>query len=314
MTISEDLKREAEAFNERIAERVRNGHIPDLRLVQPCDWFFNNPWRRPYFVDMDFGRAFRFALGHARKSRLLEVGCGAGHMSLEFARNGYHVVGLDVSSRCLEIGRQLHESNPFREGFGSLLYINADFLSWEAVGEAFDTVCFFGSLHHQAEPGRVLDKARQLLTEGGRILVLEPARDWIGEANGAVVALIRLLLSIQNLWYEALPLPKSEEQLQKCLSDCLDELKSGHDKNEAEQSPHDNASGTEAMLAALRVRFGEVECRRVNGFLQRVIGGVRGASEEQTKSIAEFLDVFDKVAIEVGLIQPGEFYWAGKKG
>lgn len=313
MAISEELKAESRAFDERIDERVRHGHLPDLRRVQPCDWFFNNPWRRPYLVDMDCGHAFRFALAYARQGRLLEVGCGPGHMSLEFARNGFHVVGLDVSARCLAIAEQLRDSNPFQEAFGSLLYIHDDFLSWESARESFDTVCFFGSLHHQAETGRVLDKASQLLRSGGRLLVLEPARDWIAESNGAVVALIRLLLSFQNLWYERLPMPMSKEELETYVADCLDELRTGRDKGEGDQSPHDNASVAEEMLASLRTRFQELQCLRVNSFLQRVVGGVRGVSEEQTQRIAEFLDVFDKFAVQIRLTQPGEFYWAGQK-
>jgi len=313
MAISEEIKAEARAFDDRIDERVHHGHLPDLRRVQACDWFFNNPWRRPYLVDMDCGRAFRFALAYARKGRLLEVGCGPGHMSLEFARNGFHVVGLDVSARCLKIAEELRDSNPFQEAFGSLHYVHDDFLSWESPKGSFDTVCFFGSLHHQREMDRVLKKVAQLLRPGGRLLVLEPARDWIAESNGAVVALIRLLLSFQNLWYEQVPSPGSKEELEDYAADCLGELRSGHDKGEADQSPHDNASLAEQMLTSLRARFQELECLRINGFLQRVVGGVRGVSEAQTKNIAEFLDVFDKFAIEIGLIKPGEFYWAGQQ-
>ncbi len=52
--LSDELKGEARAFDERIAERVRHGHIPDLRRVEPCDWFFNNPWRRPYLASLNF--------------------------------------------------------------------------------------------------------------------------------------------------------------------------------------------------------------------------------------------------------------------
>ena len=52
--ISVDLHQEAEAFNSQIDERIANGHIPDLRLAEPCDYFYNNPWRRPAYVKLDF--------------------------------------------------------------------------------------------------------------------------------------------------------------------------------------------------------------------------------------------------------------------
>ncbi len=313
MAISEEINAEALAFSKRMEERIRHGHVPDLRRVQPCDWFYNNPWRRPYLVDMDCGQAFRFAVKHARKEQLLDVGCGPGHMSLEFGRNGFHVTGLDISPGCLEVARQVLADNPFSEGFGNVRYVNEDFLTWEAPIQSVDTICFFGTLHHFESPDQTLDRAAELLRPGGRMLVLEPARDWISESNGAVMSLVRLLLGIQNLWFQPLPLPTTEAQLRDHIHECLTELKEGIDKDEPKQSPHDNACGAEAMLVSLRARFEEVECQERSGILQRVMGGIRGRTEEESRRLVEFLGLFDSVAIKIGLIQPGEFYWAGQK-
>lgn len=313
MTIREDLRAEAQAFDRHIVERVRHGHVPDLRRAMPCDWFYNNPWRRPYLVDMDAGRAFRFARTHARPTRLLDIGCGPGHMALEFARHGFHVVGLDISKHGLEIAQRLLEENPYREGFGSLRYVHDDFLEWDAPPASFETVCFFGNLHHMDDPEQVLDKVAALLTPGGRICVEEPAHDWFAETNGAIVALIRVLLGLQGMWYEPVPMPTTEKQLCRYITDCFIELQDAKDKAEAHQSPHHNACGGAEILTGLRARFQEVECRRVDGFIQRVIGGVRGQSEDETKRLAEFVDLFDQVAVQMGLIQPGNLFWAGEK-
>ncbi len=35
------LDAEANAFDVQIEERIRNGHIPDLRRAPACDWFYN---------------------------------------------------------------------------------------------------------------------------------------------------------------------------------------------------------------------------------------------------------------------------------
>ena len=313
MAISEDLKDEAQHFDKRVVERLRSGHIPDLRRVEPCDWFYNNTWRRPYLVDMDAARAFRFALKHARPPRVLDVGCGLGFMSLEFARHGFHVVGLDISPDSLKLAQRLLEENPYREGFGSLRYVYDDFLEWDAPPGSFETVSFFGNLHHMKEPERVLDKVAMLLVPGGRVVVDEPAHEWFAQANGATVALIRVLLGLRGMWYEPVVLPNTEPQLREYITDCFVELREGKDKAEAYQSPHNNASTGEEILTGLRARFRELECRRVDGFIQRVIGGVRGQSEEETRRLAEFLDLFDQVAVETGLIQPGKLFWAGEK-
>lgn len=313
MPISEDLKDEAQHFDARVAERLRHGHIPDLRRVEPCDWFYNNTWRRPYLVAMDAARAFGFARQHARPSRLLDVGCGLGFMTLEFARHGFHAVGVDISAGSLALARRLAEENPYREGFGSLRYVCEDFLAWEAPPGSFDTIGFFGNLHHMPEPERVLDKTLTLLAPGGRVLVDEPAHEWFAETNGAIVALMRVLLGLRDMWYEPVPVPKTEGQLQDYIKDCFEELREGKDKAEVYQSPHNNSATGTQILSGLRARFKEVECRRVDGFIQRVIGGVRGRSEEETRQLAEFLDRFDQVAVKMGLIQPGKLFWAGEK-
>lgn len=310
--LPDDLQAEARAFDERIAERLSHGHLPDLRRVEPCDWFFNNPWRRPYLVDMDFGRAFRFALGHAKPGALLEVGSGVGHMSLEFARHGFDVTGLELAPGCLEVARRLADENPFRDTFGSLRYVNHDFLTWN-TDRRFDTICFFGCLHHFDRVDDVVQKSFDLLVPGGRLCVLEPARDWTTPANGLMIALLRLLLGVRGLWYEPRPLPATEAELRAYAQVCLAELRDGHDAGEGDQSPHDNSSAADGMLASLRSRFADVECLRINGFLQRMIGGVRGADEAETEQLANFLDMLDKASLQTGLIQPAEMYWAGQK-
>ena len=101
IVIDAKLAEEAHAFDRQIDERVANGHIPDLRLCTPCDYFYNNPWRRPAYVQLDFGEQFeiiREAIRtHAPKAErtpvVLEVGCGPGYLSLELARAGFNVTG-----------------------------------------------------------------------------------------------------------------------------------------------------------------------------------------------------------------------------
>ena len=43
---------EADAFDKQIEERIKNGFIPDLRRLRKVDWFYNNVWREPEFVEI----------------------------------------------------------------------------------------------------------------------------------------------------------------------------------------------------------------------------------------------------------------------
>jgi SAM-dependent methyltransferase len=231
-------------------------------------------------------------------------------MALELARHGFHVTGLELSAECVRVAARLLEENPFHEGFGSLNYIAADFLEWPCQ-QHFDAVCFFLTLHHFHEPAKVLDKVVSLLQPGGTIVVIEPARDWFSTLNAAVATLIRLLLSCSGRWYEKLPLPRDPGQLDGLVQDCLREFQEARDRYEALQSPHDNASFAEPILAALRERFDQTACRPGYAILPRMIGGVRGRSEEETLAIAGFLRVLDDYGVQAGLLQPGCFYFAG---
>jgi 2-polyprenyl-3-methyl-5-hydroxy-6-metoxy-1,4-benzoquinol methylase len=307
-----DVSREAAAFDRHTRERLQHGYIPDLRRAQACDWFYNNPWRRPYLADMVFGRYLQFALSHVAGKTLLEVGCGPGHMALELARNGFCVTGIDLSPVAIATARQITEENPFLEGFGSLNYEVSDFLNWQP-GRRFDNICFFGTLHHFSNLTEVVDKVDALLSPDGRLIVGEPARDGYDRRDGAIIALIRCLLAAQGGWYEPLDLPKSRADMDDYVSECLREYREARDRTEAEQSPNDNSAFATEMLAALRKRFDEVACEDGFSFFPRMGGGIRGPSEERAKQIAEFLRLFDQYAIESGLMHSGGILWAARK-
>ena len=298
-------------YSHQIDVRMQHGHIPDLRRVQPCDWFYNNLWRRPYLVQMVYGKYFQLALQLAVGKTLLEVGSGPGHISLEFAREGYHVIGIDMSETCVQSAKKVAAENPYREKFGSLEYASTDVLTWEPPHH-FDNICFFGSLCCTENPAAVLDRVRQWLRPGGRVMVLEPARNWFTEKNASLVVLIRSLLAAQNSWYEDLNLPETREEMEEYVHSCLQEYQTARDPNEsAELSPVLMKSEVD-ILTALRSRFDEISYQEGCGFFLRIGGGIRTRSEEKAKKLCEFLWLFDQYAVATGLINPGGFFWVGE--
>jgi len=307
-----EMDLEAQAFDNRLRERIKNGHIPDLRKVQNCDWFYNNVWRRPYMVDMVYGKILQFALDHLEgKNRVLEIGCGPGYISLELARNGYDVMGLDVSEYSIKIANQISQENSYQEGFGHLEYQKSDFLLSDFSEDSFDAICFFQTLHHFDSPELVIKKAKKILKSNGIIIVNEPSRDLITRKDAALYALIRILFSAGNHWYSNLPIPQSDEELKKYIQECLNEFKEAKDVDEDVQSIHDNSSYSSEIFAILNENFTQISVEPDYAFVPRTVGGLRFESEEKTKSVAEFLKIFDLYAISKGLISPGGFFYAG---
>lgn len=312
---SEELELEAQSFDEQILERLSHGHIPDLRRTADCDWFRNNIWRRPYLVDMLIGRVVRFFLANMPKpaGRVLEIGCGPGFVSLELARAGFRVTGLDVSAAALEVAERMAKENPFTETWGEANYIRADFLQWSSINqEKFDAIIFFGSLHHFPEPAQVLDRALPHLAEGGRVMAYEPARDWWTEKDAALLALVRVLLSATGHWHEDLPVPGSSSDFGSLVKDCLDEVQEAVPKDEELQSPMDNSSGGTEMLAALRERLTEIAYAQDTLLFDRVSAGIRFTDDAKARELAEFIHAFELFALEKKVLNPGGFMFVGQ--
>lgn len=99
--------------------------------------------------------------GHAgRVSRVLDVGCGAGFLANELARNGLKVTGIDASGCSLDVARR-HDAT------GSTEYRLGDALDLLFPDRSFDVVCAMDFLEHVENPARVLSEAGRVLVPGG---------------------------------------------------------------------------------------------------------------------------------------------------
>jgi SAM-dependent methyltransferase len=104
-------------------------------------------------------RAMRFVRG-----RVLDVGCGAGRISLYLQGRGFEVVGIDVSALAVEVARQ---RGTIDVRVGTIhTAVEAD--------ERFDTILLLGNnlglLGGEEQGRRLLRKLARLSTPRGRIL------------------------------------------------------------------------------------------------------------------------------------------------
>ena len=104
-------------------------------------------------------------------ARVLEVGCGPGHLSIRLARqHGLEVTGLDLDPAMITRAR----ANADRLGNGEgrcPSFVVGDVASLAFPDASFDLVVSTLSLHHWADPTAGLGEIGRVLRPGGRALV-----------------------------------------------------------------------------------------------------------------------------------------------
>lgn len=319
--IDTKLREEAHAFDRQISERIENGHIPDLRLSTPCDWFYNNPWRRPAYVQLDFGEQFEIICDAIRSNlpksdrapEVLEVGCGPGYLSLELARAGLDVTGLDLSPHCTDVAQRFADNDPYKSERGPLRYVAGDFFSSTALPErGFDAVVFLGALHHFPDQGRTLNRVLDLLRPGGLVLVHEPVRDRVTRGNAVFVHLIRILLSAQGGFFKHFEIPADEATRQKEIERLFSEMRYETEDGANVQSVNDNEAGYAEMRPALDERFEFVQFDWRYAFFHEFIGGLR-FDDAYNEVLARYLRDVDGELCRLGNLSPTEFFYVGRK-
>jgi ubiquinone/menaquinone biosynthesis C-methylase UbiE len=126
--------------------------------------------------------------------RILEIGCGDGYLSLELARDGHVVIGLDQSPEIIEVAERTKAAHPDTPGFGQLTYLCADFNTWQSTDASFDLVLIARTLHHLTELRPTMEKVKHLLKSGGRIICQDYAYDRLSDQTACwMYAMLRML-------------------------------------------------------------------------------------------------------------------------
>ncbi len=117
--------------------------------------YFDEVEARKYFVEPHIPQFAQFE--HWRGKKVLEIGCGIGTDTINFARHGAHVSGIELSGKSLEIARErakiygLDDRIRFYQG-------NAEELTLFVPIEPYDLVYSFGMIHHTPYPERVIEQ------------------------------------------------------------------------------------------------------------------------------------------------------------
>jgi ubiquinone/menaquinone biosynthesis C-methylase UbiE len=103
------------------------------------------------------------------QARVLDLGCGAGHLSFAVARRVGAVVAYDLSAEMIDIVTR----EARRRDLGNVITKEGHVESLPFEDASFDWVCTRYSAHHWTEIRRALGEARRVLKRGGGLIVID---------------------------------------------------------------------------------------------------------------------------------------------
>jgi len=149
--------------------------------------YFDEVEKRKYFVESHIPAFAEFAKWKGK--RVLEIGCGIGTDTINFARAGATVTAVDLSDRSLEVAGERAKVFGLENAI-TFFQANAEEIDKVLpAGEKYDLVYSFGVIHHTPHPEVVVAHVRKLLNPGGefRLMVYSKASYklfWIMKEEG----------------------------------------------------------------------------------------------------------------------------------
>ncbi|HCU80823.1 MAG TPA: class I SAM-dependent methyltransferase [Chloroflexi bacterium] len=131
--------------------------------------YFDEVEERKYFVEPhipDFAEFNRW-----KGKKVLEIGCGIGTDTINFARAGATVTAVDLSSKSLALAT---ERSKIYNLFDQITFIKADVesLSKYVEPEPYDLVYSFGVLHHTPNPENAIREIKENFVTSGSTVKL----------------------------------------------------------------------------------------------------------------------------------------------
>lgn len=138
--------------------------------------YFDEVEARKYFVEPHIPGFADFPA--CKGKRVLEVGCGIGTDTMNFARAGARVTAVDLSAESLAMARKRAEVFGLSERI-QFLEANVERLSESLPLEPYDLIYSFGVLHHTPHPDAALRALRPYLAPEGTLkLMMYHRRSW----------------------------------------------------------------------------------------------------------------------------------------
>jgi len=100
-------------------------------------------------------------------SKILEVGCGTGQLSIFLSRYQRQIFSIDLSIKSLEMGENFRKKNNIK----NLFFLRMNLFNLFFIKEFFDVIISNGVLHHTENPRLAFIELTKYLKKGGYIII-----------------------------------------------------------------------------------------------------------------------------------------------
>lgn len=138
--------------------------------------YFDEVEQRKYLVEPHIPLFAQFERWKGK--RVLEIGCGIGTDTINFARSGALVTAVDLSDQSLSLARQRAKVFGLDKTI-TFYQANAEELSNVIPLEPYDLVYSFGVIHHTPNPSKAVAEIRKYMTASSELrLMLYAKHSW----------------------------------------------------------------------------------------------------------------------------------------
>jgi ubiquinone/menaquinone biosynthesis C-methylase UbiE len=135
--------------------------------------YFDEVEKRKYFVEPHIPLFAEFDRWKGR--RVLEIGCGLGTDTVNFARAGATVTAIELSDESAALARE--RLKVFGLSDRVTIHVgNAEELPEILPAQTFDAVYSFGVIHHSPHPRRIVEHLRNYMTRDSELRLMVYAR------------------------------------------------------------------------------------------------------------------------------------------
>lgn len=172
---------------------MKSSTQPDIQTVQsywnarPCNIrhstqpigtkeYFDEVEKRKYFVEPHIPGFAQFERWKGK--RVLEVGCGMGTDTINFARAGALVTAVDLSDKSLNLAKQRAKVFGLEDKI-TFYQANAEDLASRVPVQTYDLVYSFGVIHHTPNPGNAITQIKRYMGSSSEFrLMLYAKNSW----------------------------------------------------------------------------------------------------------------------------------------